>query len=367
MGGFSLQFPSPGSVFLCPICYTAELALSYYPWVKRSWDTGEPVLVSREELTAAGWGDEFKCILEMPLPGGGSLGCSSIVKIAFEQEDIAVLEQFARVLSEAFRRLEDLQALATKNEQLLQAQKMEAIGQLTAGVAHNFNNMLQEITGNIDLALEEASETTKPFWEGAYTAAYRAANMIQQLMMYSRQGIYLQHQAINCNQLVEEVVQTCRKTFGRNIQIDAQVPDRAPVVKGNCEQLEQALINLCLNARDAVEDAALEKSVINIALYTVKVGSGGLPEANIASGNFVRIVVADNGLGMDEDTQRRFFEPFFSTKDVGKGTGLGLSMVFGIVQDHGGWVVCHSQLQQGTSFTIHLPVGDEAADVISPI
>lgn len=372
IAGFSLQFPASSAGFFVSYlldrhCYTAELSLSDFPWVQRTWHTGKPVVASREELITAFWDNKYKCILEIPLPGGGSLGCSSEVETAFGQEDVAVLEQFARVLSEAFRRLEDLKALATKNEQLLQAQKMEAIGQLTAGVAHNFNNMLQGITGNLDLALEETNEAIKPFLDGAYTAARRAASMIQQLMVYSRQGISFRPQLINCNELVDEVVRTCRKTFDRKIKIDVQALDQSPIVKGNRGQLEQALLNLCLNARDAVEEAALEQPFIKIELGVVEVGSEGIIEAGIASGRFVRIVVADNGLGMDEDTQRRVFEPFFTTKEVGKGTGLGLSTVFGIIQDHGGWVVCHSQLNQGSVFTFHLPVSSENIAALPPV
>ena len=303
-------------------------------------------------------GEERKCVVDIPFLNG-TIALNSAREYAFDERDIAVLEQFAQVLSEAFRRLEDLKKLATKEEQLLQAQKMEAVGQLTAGVAHNFNNMLQGITGNLDLALEESSEKIRPFLEGAYISARKSADMIKQLMAYSRQGIQPQTEAIACNQLIREVVQICHKTFDRKIRIDTHLPDEMLVVIGNFNQLEQVLLNFCVNARDAFDEVAGRQPIIEVSAEAVAMAVEDLRESNVDPGCFVRIAVSDNGQGMDEETQRRVFEPFFTTKDVDKGTGLGLSTVFGIVQQRGGWVEVSSQLDRGSTFAIYLPASDE--------
>ena len=240
-------------------------------------------------------------------------------------------------------------------EQLRQAQKMEAVGELTAGIAHNFNNMLQGVITTLDLVMRDVPAPLLPFLAEAHAAARQSGEMIQQLMVYSHQGTQPEHKPVEIPPLVGETVAMCRKTFDRKIDLAVETPAELPEVPGDRGQLEQVLLNLYLNARDALQDVAGRIPAIKTQIESVELGEGQVGFPGVAPGAYVRIRVTDNGAGMDGDTRQRVFEPFFTTKEQGKGTGLGLSTVFGIVRQHRGWIECDSSEGQGSTFAVYLP------------
>ena len=245
-------------------------------------------------------------------------------------------------------------------EQLRQAQKMEAVGQITAGIAHNFNNLLQGITGNLQLALLDAPEELRPLLEDADSVTERAAEMVRQLMMFSRQGIHPTNKTLQIWPVISSTLDMCRRTFDKRIDLVGCEPKFDARVSGDEGLLQQVFLNLCINARDALgsPDTAPDGHSPRIQI-TVEIAQVAPEQAAVhsgaRSGAHVRIGVADNGVGIDEMTQRRIFDPFFTTKGIGKGTGLGLATVYGIVLEHKGWVECDSEVGVGTTFSVVLP------------
>ena len=251
--------------------------------------------------------------------------------------------------------------LSRQTEELRQSQKMEAIGQLTAGIAHNFNNLLVGIIGNVELATQEAPAHLHSLLAGANRSAHQAAAMVAQLMDYSRQNIKMPYEPLAPKALAEEVVSICRRTFDRKIDLSLHTPNQLPAILGDPTQLNQVFLNLLINARDALEDANRSTPFIRIEIDEVTRKTDEMPQNTEASpGAFVRVRVTDNGAGIDEQTLQRVFDPFFTTKPVDKGTGLGLSTVYGIVLQHGGWVECNSQIDEETVFSIYLPVSKQS-------
>ena len=334
------------------------------PAVRRALESGRPVYrashAAMERFGEAAMLGDVKAVVDVPF-AGGTIAMNSTTEAAFGPRDIALLEQFGQVMSEAHRRLEDLQALATQEEQLRRVQRMEAIGELTRGIAHNFNNMLQIAMGNIDLSLEQAPANLRPLLDNAQVAAQRAADMVQQLVVFSQQDLELEHGPVDMRSVLRRTVDMCREAFDRRIDLVLEA-DQPLAVRGDPRQLEQVVLNLCLNARDALEEEAGSAPRIFLALDRVP----ATPEEHrahpaLGPGSHVRLKVADNGRGMDVDTRQRVFDPFFTTKDVGKGTGLGLATVGGIVQQHRGWIECESEPGAGSTFLVYLPEAEPEA------
>jgi PAS domain S-box-containing protein len=331
-------------------------------------------------------------VIDIPF-ADGTLAINSARADAFSEADIAFMQELAAALSDGFRRLDDLgqlgirareaEALAATleqrtrelerqiderevlEEQLRQAQKMEAVGQLTAGIAHNFNNLLQGIIGNIDLCLEEGAESLRPMLEDMGNAGFRAAELVQQLMVFSRQGVQTQYASVDTRELIGEVVGICHKTFDRRIRINLDETSMEAQVMGNRGQLEQVFLNLLINARDALLPHERRPPIIRVNSDVIAVqGNGREAKAGTMQrpGSYVRFCVEDNGEGMDAETRARIFEPFFTTKEVDVGTGLGLSTAYGIVRQHGGWIECDSKPSAGSIFSIFLPLWTEIVD-----
>jgi PAS domain S-box-containing protein len=237
--------------------------------------------------------------------------------------------------------------------QLLQAQKMESVGRLAGGVAHDFNNMLQVILGNAALALQDVptDSTLRDSLEEIEKSAQRSADLTRQLLAFARKQT-INPKVLDLNDTVASTLKMLRRLIGEDIQLAwIPGPDLWPV-KMDPTQVDQILANLSVNARDAIVGAGvLTIETANVALDSTYAAS----HPDCVPGDYVMLAVRDNGHGMDEATRAHLFEPFFTTKEVGKGTGLGLATVFGIVKQNHGLISAYSELNRGTTFTIYLP------------
>lgn len=246
-------------------------------------------------------------------------------------------------------------------ERLRQSQKMEAIGQLGAGVAHNFNNLLQGIYGSLELAATGPPSEVQRYLADATDVSRRGAAIVKQLLVLTRHPADEGRVVFDLRNVIEDVCRVCHSTFDRKITIHLEA-STVPTICGHPEQIEQVVLNLCINARDAMADSRYPSPSMTIAVDVQTLPDDAITCNLERTGEFIRARVTDQGIGMDEETQRRAFEPFFTTKDVDKGTGLGLSTAYGIVEQHGGWIDCESVLGEGSTFSIFLPVsaGTEA-------
>jgi PAS domain S-box-containing protein len=248
--------------------------------------------------------------------------------------------------------------------QLRQTHKMEALGQLAGGIAHDFNNLLAAMLGNVELILSELPEghRWRELLTTAVNAGFRAAELTRQLLSFSRQTP-LRPEPANLNQSVEETVRLLRRTIDPRIVVEVRLEPDLWRVQADTAQMGQVLMNLCLNARDAMPSGGcltLETANVTLDSEAARVHPDG------RAGAFVRLTVQDTGKGMPAVVRERLFEPFFTTKRMGNGAGLGLAMVFGIVKEHGGWIECASQPSAGTSFHVYLPRLLAAAPPPSP-
>ena len=253
--------------------------------------------------------------------------------------------------------IEDITERLSLEAQLRQAQKMESIGQLAAGVAHDFNNMLTIIQGHSSSLL--ARPTLPPevvdSVQAVYFAAERAAGLTRQLLMFSRKNV-MQPELLDLQKVVGNMSKMLERLLGETITLEFQPAVENSFVQGDCGMIEQVVMNLSLNARDAMPRGGrltigVETMIIDAAFIETH------PQAH--AGRFVRLRVTDTGIGMDSATLGRIFEPFFTTKDIGKGTGLGLATVYGIIKQHEGWLEVNSEPGKGSTFDVFLPASDK--------
>jgi signal transduction histidine kinase/CheY-like chemotaxis protein len=239
-------------------------------------------------------------------------------------------------------------------KQLVQAQKFEAIGQLAGGIAHDFNNMIGAILGWADMGMDEtqASSRLHRYFDKVRQQADRAAALTRQLLAFARRQI-LEPRNIDLNQIATETLSLLEKVIGSNIAIKANLAPDLAVVRVDPIQVEQVLMNLCINARDAMpEGGSLMVETSNIAIDE----EFCILQPLARPGHYVMLTVTDTGTGMDAATLDRIFEPFFTTKEMGKGTGLGLATVYGIIRQHGGFIHVYSRPGAGSTFRVYLPV-----------
>jgi nitrogen-specific signal transduction histidine kinase/CheY-like chemotaxis protein len=258
--------------------------------------------------------------------------------------------------------VEDISKRAELEQQLRQAQKMEAVGNLAGGVAHDFNNLLMIISSYTQMLEDELApgDRLRQNTRQVLKAVERSSALIQQLLAFSRKQI-LSPRILDLNTVVEETAKMIRRLIGEDIELVLSLERPLWVVKADPDQIGQVLMNLCVNARDAMPRGGRLK----IATHSSYVDRGAeetIP--GVVPGPYTTLTVSDDGIGMSAQVQSRIFEPFFTTKPMGKGTGLGLSMVYGIVKQSGGYIGIDSELDRGTRFEILFPAVDEAVTAI---
>ena len=258
----------------------------------------------------------------------------------------------------SFAFLTDMTESKRIEQQLIQTQKMEAVGVLAGGVAHDFNNIVTGIMGHCFLALNKVPEghAARGSLEQIEGAGKRATNLVQQLLAFSRRR-KADRQLVNLHDVVGEVIDLIRASVPSTIRIGTSFDGLPGSISADSTQLHQVLMNLCSNSADAIGG---DTGIIEVGVKTVDVGrNGDLSGQDLPAGKYVKLTVADNGSGMDKGTEERMFDPFFTTKTVGKGTGLGLSAVHGIIGEHEGIVRVDSMPGEGTTISIFFPRLDE--------
>ena len=261
--------------------------------------------------------------------------------------------QFATIFQDITERKRVEEEKTKLQDQLLQSQKMESIGRLAGGVAHDFNNMLGVILGHAEMAIDKvgSNQSCLANLEEIRKAAQRSADLTRQLLAFARKQT-VSPRVIDLNKTVEAMLKMLRRLIGEDIQLNwLPVADLWPV-KLDPSQIDQILANLCVNARDAIA---------GVGKVTIETANVSFDEAYCAAhpgfvpGDYVRLAVSDDGCGMDKEILGKLFEPFFTTKGVGKGTGLGLSTIYGIVRQNDGFINVYSEPGHGTTFRIYLP------------
>ncbi|HEY0549231.1 MAG TPA: response regulator [Verrucomicrobiae bacterium] len=255
---------------------------------------------------------------------------------------------------------QDVSERALLERQLRQAQKMEAIGQLAAGVAHDFNNILTVIQGQAGILKQKLDSNGKQAHslEHITTAASRAGTLIRQLLMFSRKQV-MQFRHLDLNETLANTINMLERLVGEHVEITFHPHAPLPAIHADTSMLEQIVLNLAVNARDAMPDGG--KISLATSIQQIDRAATALdPERR--SGEFVCLTFSDNGVGMEPQVVTRIFEPFFTTKAPGKGTGLGLSTVFGVVRQHQGWLEVDSKPNEGTTFRVYFPASQRVAE-----
>ena len=280
------------------------------------------------------------------------------------RNDRGEIEKVVIVSRDITERKQAEQLLRRREEQLRQAQKMEAVGRLSGGIAHDFNNLLGVIIGYSE-SIEYRLEPNDPLRKSAEEirkAGERAASLTHQLLAFSRQQV-LQAQILDLNALVSDMGEMLKRLIGMHIELSTNLAEDLGYVKAEQSQIEQVIVNLTVNARDAMPDGG--KLLIETSNLEVNEKLAG-DFAFLQPGPYVLLTVRDTGIGMDSETRRHIFEPFFTTKAPGKGTGLGLATVYGVVKQSGGGVTVDSEPGNGSTFKIYLPRTQESVAAPAP-
>jgi two-component system cell cycle sensor histidine kinase/response regulator CckA len=313
----------------------------------------------------------YQALLVIPVKVGerviGVLSVLSRRDEGFSAEDVMIATAFAAqaaVALENSRLYQEIQRaydeLSQTQDQLAQASKMEAVGHLAGGVAHDFNNLLMVIMGRADVVLRglDAKHSMRPAIQEITRTAQRAADLTHQLLAFSRKQV-LKPAVLDLNSVIANLTEMLRRLIGEDIDLVAVLDPALGRAKADLGQIEQIMMNLAVNARDAMPHGGqltLETANVELDAEYARMHVGVRP------GSYVMLALSDTGVGMDSPTQARIFEPFFTTKGPRKGTGLGLAMVYGIVKQSGGNIGVYSEPGQGTTFKIYLPKIDEPID-----
>jgi PAS domain S-box-containing protein len=372
----------PGNVWSRPAFDAAEFTemthSMSFPWGRglpgRVWASGRPAwiadLQADDNFPRAPWAARvgLHSACAAPIRSHASVwGVLAFLSRELRRPDERLLDVLADIGSQLGQFLEreaTQEALRRSEEQLRQGQKMEAIGQLAGGIAHDFNNLLTVITGRGELLLDviDPADPLRAHVDLILVTADRAASLTRQLLAFSRRQV-LQPRTLNLNHVIDDMSKMLRRLIGENIELLLQLDPDLRRVRADRGQIEQVILNLAVNARDAMPLGG------RLIVETRNLDIGGVeesPHPGLEPGGYVRLEVTDTGIGMDEATRARTFEPFFTTKGPGKGTGLGLATVYGIVQQSRGYVTAASAPGVGTTFTVYLPQREEAHEGAEP-
>lgn len=276
-----------------------------------------------------------------------------------EPQEISLLESAAHLASLAVSHVRGEEKQKKLEEQLLQMQKIEAVGQLAGGIAHDFNNLLTPVIVYAEMlrnGLDNGSSLSRHA-DGILQASFKARDLTGKLLSFSRRQV-LSLEIVDLNALVLSFQEILRRTIRENISIEMLLSPEVSLIKADRGQMEQILLNLFVNAQDAIADKG--RIWVRTGQVTVDREFAAL-HPGMREGRYLQLIVSDDGCGMNDDTMRHIFEPFFTTKQVGHGTGLGLATVYGIVKQHDGYVTVSSRLGEGSIFTIYLPVAESDA------
>jgi len=310
----------------------------------------------------------FASLMCVPMRNGNAV--TAIVSLisytpnAFARQSLETLQALADYCGGALDRIRSEEALRKAREQLRQSQKLEAIGQLAGGIAHDFNNLLAVIGGNCEFMRGAAQGLPGEVCEclnEVSAATQRAANLTRQLLMFSRKEV-MQPKPVDLNNVIVNLNKMLARIIGEDIDLQYDYASALPLVQGDIGMLEQVLVNLVVNARDAMPEGG-QLFITTKHLSFDVADDPSHPEAR--PGAFVCVTVKDTGTGISPENLPRIFDPFFTTKEVGKGTGLGLATVYGIVKQHGGWLDVSSQVGAGCTFKILLPALECARPVLA--
>lgn len=290
----------------------------------------------------------------------GILTVQSYTPQTYQPRDLQVLQTLADQCGGVFERIWAEEALRESQAQLFQAQKLETVGHLAGGIAHEFNSIMTVLIGQSDLLLEDLppGSSLRENAQEIGKAAQRAATLTRQLLAYGRKQM-LRLEVLDLNDILVRLTGMIRHLLGTSVEVQVTTHPGTKSVRVDAGQMEQVIVNLVMNAADAMpEGGQLTLETLPIVLNQDDVRQ--VPE--LKPGEHVLLIVSDTGIGMSETVRNRAFEPFFTTKDVGKGTGLGLSTCYGIIKQSGGHIAVHSEPGQGTTFRIYLPVAGARAD-----
>jgi len=323
------------------------------PWFRGGSGMGEKI---RTAIPLAARGETVRLEMKLNLPVGGSRWFDFVLRPMRDSRD-----RIVAVIAEAM----ELTARKLAEEALVQAQKMEAVGQLTGGIAHDFNNLLAGISGSLELLERRIAEGrlggVDRYISGAQDAARRAAALTQRLLAFSRRQT-LDARPTDVNRMIAGMEELIRRTVGPSVAVEVVGAGGLWLTKVDPSQLENALLNLCINARDAM---APDGGRLTIETANKWLDDRAAAERELTMGQYISLCVTDTGTGMEQDVVSRAFDPFFTTKPLGQGTGLGLSMVYGFVRQSGGQVRIYSEVGMGTTVCLYLPRYQGALDPAS--
>jgi PAS domain S-box-containing protein len=258
--------------------------------------------------------------------------------------------------------LHDLTQRRAAEAAMARTERMDALGRMTAGVAHDFNNLLAIVVGNLELLEPAVAEGDRAMLADALAASQLGADLMERLLAFARRGV-LRPERLGAAEALEEAAALLRRTLGPRVTLETRASDRGLQVELDRSQLQSALVNLALNARDAMPEGGR----LLLAAEAMEIDDDYVAqEIDVTPGRYVRVTVADEGEGMDPEVRARAFEPFFTTKGAGRGTGLGLAMVYGFVRQSGGHVALYSEPGRGTTVSLYFPLAGERAAAEAP-
>ena len=281
------------------------------------------------------------------------IGIYKIMQIERKQEALELETKYLRELNQA------AEALIKSEARLRHSQKLQTIGTLTGGIAHEFNNLLTPILGYSEIVLNNLVKQNELYEDiqGINKAAIRAKEIIDQILTFSRNDdITLKFKPLEINSVIKEGIKLFESVLPNNIKLIKEINYHSGYILGNATQIQQVILNLCTNAYHSMKENG---GILEINVQTVSITQEVSDQMNLEKGDYVRIKIKDTGCGMDQETLNQIFDPFFTTKEVGEGTGLGLSVVHGIVKNHNGDIYVESEIDVGTTIFVHLPLIDE--------